>query len=91
MSTYLVALVVSKFTCSDGLPLETNVTNSVCSTPKTSTQREFALNMTPTLMNTLENYTHLQYNGSGLTKLHQIAIPDFSAGAMENWGLVTYR
>lgn len=36
----------------------------------------------------MENYTGIPY---ALDKLDQVAVPDFYFGAMENWGLITYR
>ena len=36
----------------------------------------------------LENYFHIPYP---FAKLDIIAVPDFSAGAMENAGAITYR
>ncbi|KJE49210.1 MULTISPECIES: M1 family metallopeptidase [Acidiplasma] len=36
----------------------------------------------------LENYTNIEYM---LPKLHLIAVPEFAAGAMENWGAITFR
>lgn len=91
MSTYLVAFVVSKFTCTVGEPITNNITHSVCSNPDTHMDRQLANKNSAELMQSLENFTNILYNASGLTKMDQVAIPDFSAGAMENWGLVTYR
>lgn len=49
---------------------------------------EFAANATATILPFYEKSLGVAYS---LPKLDLVAIPDFAAGAMENWGLVTYR
>uniref|UniRef100_A0A667X2H2 Aminopeptidase n=1 Tax=Myripristis murdjan TaxID=586833 RepID=A0A667X2H2_9TELE len=51
-------------------------------------QGDYALNKTGPILTFFEKYYNSPYP---LEKSDQIALPDFSAGAMENWGLITYR
>lgn len=86
MSSYLVAFVISDFEFlnkTDG-----NKNYKVYTIPSSVNQAQYALEMTPKVLQELEKLTNISY---ALTKLDQAAIPDFAAGAMENWGLVTYR
>ncbi|EEZ99296.1 aminopeptidase N-like protein [Tribolium castaneum] len=91
MSTYLIAFIVSDFTCSGSTPIEEAIPHLVCSRNEAVSTRELAEKVGPKLMWAMENFTGIAYNVSKITKVHQVAIPDFAAGAMENWGLVTYR
>jgi len=49
---------------------------------------DFALDVAKRSIEFFENYFGVPYP---LAKCDHIALPDFSSGAMENWGLITYR
>ncbi|KAL8166503.1 hypothetical protein V2J09_008002 [Rumex salicifolius] len=87
MSTYLVAVVIGLF---DYLEDHTNDGVKVrvyCQVDKAS-QGKFALDVAVKTLELYKNYFAVPYP---LPKLDMVAIPDFAAGAMENYGLVTYR
>lgn len=84
MSTYLLAIIVSDFenlTTSDG-------NFSTWARPNAIYQSEYALSIGPPI---LAYYTEVTGHDFPLSKLDMAALSDFSWGAMENWGLITYR
>uniref|UniRef100_A0A3Q4GET6 Leucyl/cystinyl aminopeptidase n=1 Tax=Neolamprologus brichardi TaxID=32507 RepID=A0A3Q4GET6_NEOBR len=86
MSTYLVAFIVADFTPNTKNVSETQV--SVYSVPEKNGHTEYALTITSKLLEFYNNFFDINYP---LKKLDLVAIPDFLAGAMENWGLITFR
>ncbi len=86
MSTYLVAFLVGDFQCvsgsSDGVPIR------ACATPDKVQLGTYALQGAEFFLHFYDNYFGIKYP---MPKLDMIAIPDFEAGAMENFGAITYR
>ncbi|KAJ8271605.1 hypothetical protein COCON_G00104640 [Conger conger] len=87
MSTYLVCFAVHQFKyverfSSKGVPLR------IYAQPLQIATAEYAANVTKIIFDHFETYFNMNYS---LPKLDKIAIPDFGTGAMENWGLITYR
>ncbi|EQC33310.1 hypothetical protein SDRG_09289 [Saprolegnia diclina VS20] len=87
MSTYLVALVVGEFDSLSAYSREGVLVNVYTPVGK-SNQGEFALSVATESLSFFTKTFGLEYP---LKKLDMLAIPDFAAGAMENWGCVTYR
>lgn len=86
MSTYLVAFIVANFT-----PVSKNVSNtllSVYAVPDKKEHTDYALDVASKFLDFYNNFFEIPYP---LKKLDLVAIPDFLAGAMENWGLITFR
>lgn len=87
MSTYLLAIVIGKFEFIEDLT-EDGVTVRVFVTPGKKEQAEFSLETAKGVLTFFNKYFKIKYP---LPILNMVAIPDFAAGAMENWGCVTYR
>uniref|UniRef100_W5LQ28 Aminopeptidase n=1 Tax=Astyanax mexicanus TaxID=7994 RepID=W5LQ28_ASTMX len=89
MSTYLLAFVVSDFTFIRS-PAGAEVLIRIWARREAieAGQGDYALTITGNILDFFQNYYNSKYP---LSKSDQIALPDFSAGAMENWGLITYR
>eukprot|EP01018_Ginkgo_biloba_P004146 Gb_08897 [translate_table: standard] len=87
MSTYLVAIVVGEFNYMEGITVAGNKVRVYCEIGKED-QAKFALDVA---VRTLPFFTEYFGTPYSLPKLDMVAIPDFAAGAMENYGLVTYR
>ncbi len=88
MSTYLLAWVTGE------LHKKTATTNSgvevnVWATPAQPAESlDFALDIATRTIDFFDEYFGTKYP---LPKSDHVALPDFSSGAMENWGLITYR
>jgi len=87
MVTYLACFIVCDFEF-----LETRTQDNklfrVYATPEQVSRAKYALDIGVDILNYFENYFEIKYP---LPKQDQIAIPDFVSGAMEHWGLITYR
>jgi aminopeptidase N/puromycin-sensitive aminopeptidase len=86
MSTYLLAFLVGDFKCTAGD--EDSVAIRVCSTPDKVGLTSYAVDVAKYVLHYYNNYFGIPYP---LKKLDLIALPDFEAGAMENFGAITYR
>ena len=87
MSTYLLAFVAGELAYAE-TKSQHGVTIRVYATPAHKHELDFALNHAAKVLDFYDEYFDTPYP---LAKCDLVACPDFAAGAMENWGLVTFR
>jgi aminopeptidase N len=88
MSTYLLAWVTGELHRKTAMT-KSGVEVSIWATPAQKPESlDFALDVATRTIDFFNDYFDTPYP---LPKSDHIALPDFSSGAMENWGLITYR
>ena len=87
MSTYLLAFIVGDLSYIEEVG-DNGTLMRVFTTRGREEQGRFALETSLRLLKYFNEYFGIPYP---LPKLDHFAIPDFAAGAMENWGAITYR
>ncbi|WP_338517901.1 M1 family metallopeptidase [Alteromonas gracilis] len=86
MPTYLIAYTVGPFDSAEmtGLPIPGRIYVPKGYVDKT----KFVIKHTPEILASLENFFDIKYP---YKKMDFVAVPNFTHGAMENVGLITYR
>lgn len=88
MSTYLVAWVAGELHKASATT-KSGVEVNIWATPaQPAASLTFALDIATRTIDFFDDYFGTPYP---LKKSDHVALPDFSSGAMENWGLITYR
>uniref|UniRef100_A0A1I8GVI5 Aminopeptidase n=1 Tax=Macrostomum lignano TaxID=282301 RepID=A0A1I8GVI5_9PLAT len=87
MSTYLLAFIVSQFELIRGMDTQGRKYRN-WARPEFVNQTDYSLDVVRNITEYFEWYFNVPYP---LNKTDQAAVPDFNAGAMENWGLIIYR
>jgi len=88
MSSYLLAWVVGELQRKTA-KTKSGVEVNIYATPaQEAASLDFALDIATRGIEFFDEYFDVPYP---LPKSDHVALPDFSSGAMENWGLITYR
>lgn len=88
MSTYLLAFVVGELH-KKSMKTKSGVEVNIWATPvQPASALDFPLDIAVRSIEFFDDYFGVPYP---LPKSDHVALPDFSSGAMENWGLITYR
>jgi len=87
MSTYLLAFVVGELESREAKS-KSGVTVRTFATKNQIEHTAFALEEAVAYMDFYEEYYDIPFP---LEKCDFVALPDFASGAMENWGLITFR
>ncbi|XP_076819067.1 glutamyl aminopeptidase-like [Clavelina lepadiformis] len=90
MSTYLGCFAVSEFTYLEKFSKKKNISLRVYVPPHqlAAGQANYAMDVMKEVFDYFEEFFGMDYS---LPKCDMISIPNFGTGAMENWGLITYR
>nr|AGT95896.1 aminopeptidase N [Aedes aegypti] len=86
MASYLLAFIVADYEVNekDGM--------GILARPEALNQTDYSLQSGIDLLREIGTWIDYPYSSvPEMTRMYMSAVPDFSAGAMENWGLLTYR
>lgn len=88
MSTYLLAFVIGELQSVSTLTKRGTEVSVWATIAQPLGALDYALDVAKRSVEFFEDYFGIPYP---LPKLDHVGLPDFTSGAMENWGLITYR